>query len=134
MLGLRNGSDIVIKYNNKTVIGLVEPVTILGPKGEKQEVASRIDTGATKSSMDIKLAADLSLGPILRTKLVRSASGTGLRAVINATIILAGLEIKSEFTLADRSKMKYPILIGQNILSNGFLIDPSKETEKTNDD
>ena len=129
MLG-RNGTDIVIKYKNKIVIGLAEPVTLLGPAGDKEEVIGRIDTGATKSSIDIKLAADLSLGPILRTKLVKSASGTGLRAVINATIILAGKEIKSEFTLADRSKMKYSILIGQNILSEGFLIDPIKETEK----
>lgn len=130
MLGNRNGSDIVIKYNNKIVIGLVEPVTVVGSKGESEEVLGRIDTGATKSSLDIKLAADLSLGPILRTKLVKSASGTGLRAVINAKIRLAGKDIKSEFTLADRSNMKYPVLIGQNILTEGFLIDPSKEGEK----
>ena len=38
-------------------------------------------------------------------------------------------EIKTDFTLADRSNMKYSVLIGQNILKQGFLIDPSKEAE-----
>jgi hypothetical protein len=128
---LRRASDnIVIKYNKKTVVGLVEPITVLGPKGKKKEVMARIDTGATKSSVDFQLAADLELGPILKTKLVRSASGTGLRPVVSARIILADKEIKTEFTLADRSNMKYRVLIGQNILSQGFLIDPVKESDR----
>lgn len=118
--------NIVVKYNNKTVIGLIEPVIVLGPKGKK-EVLARIDTGATKSSLDVKLAADLALGPILKAKLVRSAAGAGLRPVVKTKILLADKEITSEFTLADRSNMKYPVLIGQNILGEGFLIDPIKE-------
>jgi hypothetical protein len=126
---LRRDNNIVVKYHQKTVIGLTEPVTIVGPKGDTKEVVARIDTGATKSSIDVKLAADLSLGPIIKAKLVRSASGTGLRAVVNAKIDLADKEIKTEFTLADRSHMKYSVLIGQNILREGFLIDPSKEAE-----
>lgn len=126
---LRRDNNIVIKYNKKTVIGLVEPVIVIGPKGEK-EVLARIDTGATKSSVDVKLAADLALGPILKAKLVRSASGTGLRPVVKTKILLADKELTSEFTLADRSHMKYEVLIGQNILSNGFLIDPEKEATK----
>lgn len=126
---LRRDNNIVIKYNQKTVIGLTEPVIVVGPKGDKKEVIARIDTGATKSSIDVKLAADLSLGPITKAKLIRSASGAGLRAVVDAKILLADKELKTEFTLADRSHMKFPVLIGQNILKDGFLIDPSKEAE-----
>jgi hypothetical protein len=128
MLG--RDSNIVIKYNNKTVIGIVETVTVVGPKGSK-EVLARIDTGATKSSVDVKLAAELALGPILKAKLVRSASGAGLRPVVKTKLILADKELSAEFTLADRSNLKYPVLIGQNILLNGgFLIDPVKEATK----
>ncbi len=127
---LRRASDnIVIKYNKKTVVGLIEPVLVFGPKGTK-EVMARIDTGATKSSVDFQLAADLELGPILKTKLVRSASGTGLRPVVKGKLMLADKEVNTEFTLADRSNMKYRILIGQNILKEGFLIDPAKEADK----
>jgi hypothetical protein len=128
MLG--RDSNIVIKYNNKTVIGIVETVIVIGPKGSK-EVLARIDTGATKSSVDVKLAAELSLGPILKAKLVRSASGAGLRPVVKTKLVLADKELSAEFTLADRSNLKYPVLIGQNILLNGgFLIDPAKEATK----
>ena len=44
--------------------------------------------------------------------------------------MLTNKEFKTDFTLADRSDMKYPVLIGQNILSKGFLIDPMKESPK----
>ena len=84
----------------------------------------------TKSSIDVRLAALLALGPITKTKIVKSASGKGRRAVVDAKIALADKEIKTDFTLADRAGMKYPLLIGQNILSKGFLIDPTKETPK----
>ena len=122
--------NIVIKYKAKTVIGLVEPVTVIGPTGKKAEVMGRIDTGATKSSIDVRLAADLALGPILKTKIVKSASGRSLRPVVNATVILADKEVKTDFTIADRADMKYPVLIGQNILGKRFLIDPAKETPR----
>jgi hypothetical protein len=126
MIG-RSRSNITVEYKNKTIIGLVEPVIVVGAKGQK-EVLARIDTGATKSSMDIKLAAELSLGPILKTKMVRSATGANLRPVVQAKIILAGKEIKREFTLADRQSLKYRVLIGQNVLNEGFLIDPVKDS------
>ena len=122
--------DIVIKYRGKTIVGPVEHVRMIGPSGASRTVLARIDTGATKSSIDVRLAALLELGPILKTKLVKSASGKGRRAVVEAKLVLANKEFKTEFTLADRSDMKYPVLIGQNILSKGFLIDPMKESPK----
>lgn len=110
---------------DKIVIGLAERVNVHHPKGNKN-VISKIDTGATKSSIDTNLAAELRLGPVIKSKLIKSAHGSKLRPIIEATIELAGKKIKSEFTLADRAHMKYRILIGQNILKDGFLIDPTK--------
>jgi hypothetical protein len=126
ILGDKSNS-IVIRYGKKTVIGLVEPVIVTGPTGKKKEVLARIDSGATKSSVDVKLAAELSLGPILKAKMVKSATGKSLRAIVQANIVVADKEFKTEFTIADRAEMRYSVLIGQNILSKGFLIDPVKE-------
>mgnify|MGYP001593868723 CR=1 FL=1 len=109
----------------RILIGLAERVSVYHHNGKKN-VAAKIDTGATKSSIDTNLAAELKLGPVIKSKLIKSAHGSKLRPIIEATIELAGKTIKSEFTLADRAHMKYRILIGQNILKDGFLIDPTK--------
>ena len=110
----------------KAIIGLTEKVKVFGDKGKKKTITARIDTGATISSVDSELAAELHLGPVVRTKLVKSASGTKSRPVIKAKITLAKKQFVAEFTIADRKHMKYSMLIGQNILKHGFLIDPSK--------
>ncbi len=112
---------------DKIILGLTEPVKLVGSDGKEKEVRARIDTGATKSSIDNRLASELHLGPIIKTKLVKSAQGTDIRPVIRAKIVLAGREIESEFTLANRTHLKYPVLIGQNLLKDGFMIDPSKK-------
>ena len=111
--------------DGKVVIGLTENARIHG-NPRKKLVTAKIDTGATKSSIDTNLAEELKLGPVIKSKLVKSAHGSKLRPIIEATIELAGKKISSEFTLADRAHMKYRILIGQNILKHGFLIDPQK--------
>ena len=104
---------------------LAEKVKVQHGNGKKN-VLAKIDTGATKSSIDTNLAAELKLGPVIKSKLIKSAHGSKLRPIIEATIELAGKRIKSEFTLADRAHMRYRILIGQNILKDGFLINPTK--------
>ncbi len=110
----------------KRVVGLTEKVVIIGEEGE-EEVLAKIDTGAHRSSMDIRLASRLKLGPLLKTRVFRSAVGKEIRAVIKTSIKLKGKPIKATFSLTDRKKMKYPVLIGQNILKMGFLVDPSKK-------
>ena len=113
---------------DKTVVGLVEKVKLNGHVEE--EVCARIDTGATNSSIDLTLASKLKLGPIIQSKMVKSANGSKLRPVIESELEICGIKLKAKFTLADRSHMKYPVLVGQNILKLGFLIDPNKEVEK----
>jgi hypothetical protein len=109
----------------KTVIGLVEPVTIFTKEGVKKTIMAKIDTGASKSSIDVNLASQLKLGPIIKSKLVKSASGNKLRPVIESEVGLAGKKMTAEFTLADRWHMKYRVLIGQNVLKHKYLIDAS---------
>ena len=111
--------------DGRVIIGLTENVSVYC-NPDRKKVIAKIDTGATKSSIDTNLAEELKLGPVIKSKLVKSAHGSKLRPIIEATIELAGKKIKSEFTLADRAHMKYRVLIGQNILKDGFLIDPLK--------
>ncbi|MCK5140445.1 MAG: ATP-dependent zinc protease [Thermodesulfovibrionia bacterium] len=107
------------------IIGLIETITIYGKKKNKK-IKAKIDTGATKSSIDLNLASELHLGPIIKSKMVKSAHGSRVRPVIECEINLAKKKIISEFTLADRDHMKYKVLVGQNALKKYFLIDPSK--------
>jgi hypothetical protein len=115
-------------WKNKAIVGLTENVTINGSSSQK-EVIARMDTGATKSSIDIGLAAELKLGPVIDSRLIKSAHGTKLRPVVEVNVFISGREIKARFTVADRSHMRYPVLIGQNILKQGFLIDPNKRAD-----
>ena len=110
----------------KHVIGLSEKVRVLG-KEKHKDVMARIDTGAMKSSIDESLVAELRLGPIKRTMLIKSATGKRSSPVIDVNIILNGERFKREFTVAKRSYMKYKVLIGVNILKKGFVVDPSKK-------
>lgn len=115
---------------DKVILGLIEQVTVYGGKERQAKVLARIDTGATSSSIDYTLAGELLLGPVISSKVVKSASGIKKRPTIKVKIILKGTKIEEEFTLADRSHMTYRILLGQNVLKKGnFLIDPLKKVE-----
>ena len=115
---------------DKVILGLIEHVTVYGSKDKEAKVLARIDTEATSSSIDYALAEELQLGPVISSKVVKSASGIKKRPTIKVKISLKGTRIEEEFTLADRSHMTYRILLGQNILKKGnFLIDPLKKAE-----
>ena len=115
-----------MQIEGKTIIGFTEKINIISSKGEEKGLVARIDTGATTSSIDNELASELRLGPIIKIKSIRSAHGKTARPVVMARIKIAGRRLKVKFTIADRSHMRYKILIGQNILKRGFLIDASK--------
>ena len=121
----KSGKQSKTMKDKKIVIGLTERIKIIGEK--TKTVTARIDTGATKSSVDSELAAELKLGPIIGTKMVKSAHGIKMRPMVRVKINRKGKIITRKFTLADRKHMKYRVLIGQNILKHGFLIDPSKK-------
>jgi hypothetical protein len=112
------------KAVKKKIVGLTADIKLLGSKGSKT-VVGRVDTGAEKSSVDLKLAAEVGLGTLVKTTIIKSAHGSTHRPVIRGKIIFAGKKMNAYFTVADRGHMKYRVLVGQNILKRGFLIDPS---------
>ena len=115
---------------DKVILRLTENVTVKGNGGREVKIVARIDTGATSSSIDESLAGELQLGPVLRSKVIKSASGIRKRPAVKIAVIIKDICIEEEFTLADRSHMTYKMLIGQNVLNKGnFLIDPSKNAE-----
>ena len=115
----------------RDILGLIEQVILLGSNGNEHKLIARIDSGAITSSIDSNLAEKLELGPTIKSKVVKSASGVEKRAIVEAQVRINGLIMKNEFTIADRSHMTYPMLIGQNILKQGkFLIDPLKEAQE----
>ncbi len=55
---------------------------------------------------------------------VRSSSGHAeYRYVIKTNIVLFNKVYRTEFTLADREKMSYPVLIGCRLLKDNFVVD-----------
>ncbi|MDD5254342.1 MAG: RimK/LysX family protein [Candidatus Nanoarchaeia archaeon] len=109
----------------KAIIGLIEDIKIISNnKGELFK--AKIDTGADTSSLDLSIATRLNL-KLVGMASIKSAAGKSKRGKVTARIILAEKEMDAEFTIADRSDMNFPVLIGKNILTKGFLIDPTKE-------
>ena len=106
----------------KTLVGLTEKIKING-----HSVIARIDTGATLSSVCADLASKLKLGPVIRTATVLSSNSKTARPVIKAHIQIKNRKFNASFTISARTHMKYKVLIGQNILKKGFIIDASKQ-------
>jgi len=110
----------------RPILGLTEKTIIYG-QGKQKTIIARIDSGATRSSIDKSLAKKLKLGPGPRTKLVKSSHGISRRPISEIKVKIDGKTLKGDFTLAERSHMTYKVLIGQDILKKGkFLIDPLK--------
>ncbi|SEJ21346.1 Uncharacterized conserved protein [Dyadobacter koreensis] len=59
---------------------------------------------------------------------VRNSSGKEeKRYVIKTQITLFGRKIRTEFSLANRKKMSYPILLGRKLLKGRFIVDVSQK-------
>lgn len=109
-----------------TIIGLTEDINFQDEQ-EKRTVKARIDTGATMSSIDKKLASELGFKKKVREIKVRNSHGKSVRDIVLVKFVIDGVEMEEEFSLADRSHMRFRVLIGQNVLKIGnFLINPNK--------
>jgi hypothetical protein len=116
----------------KVIIGLVEPIKIIG-KRKTVETLAKIDTGAARSSIDEKIAEEAGLGPIIKFVRIKSAVADkpyDRRPVYRAKIEIAGKKIPVEINVADRRRLKYKALIGRDILRSNFLVDV-EHTHKT---
>lgn len=117
------------------------------PAWQLTDVRVKIDTGAYTSSIhctQIKLLKDRKLSFYLpaqkrnkkqrfvtdefELKNVKNSFGQAeLRYVVKTQVVLFGTTIKAEFSLADRTSMRYPVLLGRKFLRNRFLVDVSLE-------
>lgn len=120
----------------KVIIGTIEDVILL-PWGVK--LPARIDTGAAKSSLDarelkvqdgmvaFKLpqkygGLQLRL-PILDWKHIRTPEGLEPRPIVELEICFGSKRIRTEVNLADRSMVKYPLILGRNLLKEDYVVD-----------
>ncbi|MCF7871553.1 RimK/LysX family protein [Candidatus Woesearchaeota archaeon] len=123
-----------MEEESKTILGMAEFITIKGKDKRKQLILpARIDTGATRSAIHTEFVKELQLGPVIKARKVKNANGTTVRPVIEVELIIKNKTLREEFTVADRTHMKYPVLIGRNILKHDFLIDVTKDPTKDPD-
>ncbi|MBI4285491.1 MAG: ATP-dependent zinc protease [Chloroflexi bacterium] len=108
-----------------TLIGSQELVRLITPKGEV-EVVAKIDTGSAYSSIDESLARSVGLQPDAKKVTIITGEGRQERFTTKLTFMLDSRRINAEATLADRSNLSTPMLIGRDDLG-GFLVDPERE-------
>jgi len=135
------------KQNNvRKILGRVEKVGI--PEWGLYDIKAKIDTGAYTSSLHCHHIVPLDDNrvrfnlldpshknyneklfevPAFNIKKVKSSNGfTEERIIIKTTIVIAGQSLLTQLSLTDRSRMRYPLLIGRKLLKNRFLVDVSK--------
>lgn len=149
-------NDVIVKtpsaqdsYKDKTVLGQTEWAYI---SKAKKNLKARIDTGATTSSLnatDIQRferdgkrwvrfnithekggKAQIIEAPIFRlVKILQSnkTDGASERPVVKLQVRIGDIVQQSEFTLTDRTHLKYPVLIGRTFMQDVILVDISKE-------
>jgi hypothetical protein len=100
-------------------IGYIEEVVVMGTKGRKT-VLAKSDTGATRTSVDARLAADIGTGPIKDIVKIRSGSvkSSKSRPVVDVVVGIGGTQHTVTASVEDRSHMDSPMPLGRDILEN----------------
>jgi len=111
------------------VIGYTEEVILSGTSGSKT-VLAKSDTGATRTSIDTSLAADIGAGPIKSITRIRSGSSkqSKSRPVVDVVVGVGGNQHTVTASVEDRSHMDYPVLLGRDILGN-YQVDVSRRID-----
>jgi RimK family alpha-L-glutamate ligase len=107
------------KPAENVVVGYIEEVVLSGTRGNKT-VLAKSDTGATRTSIDAELAAEIGTGPILDIVKVKSGSlkSGRSRPVVDLVVGLGGTQHTVTASVEDRSHMDYPVLLGRDILKH----------------
>lgn len=139
---------------NQIILGAIEKVTI---DAINQSFDARIDTGATTSSLnavDIEMferdgkdwvrfhlsdpeqaATELNWveAPVVRYVRIRQSTNdeTERRAVVELWVKVGAIKEKAQFTLADRSHMSHPVLLGREFIRDIALVDVSRNYIQT---
>lgn len=117
------------------------------PDFDLENIAARIDSGAKSSSIHASYIREVKKGDhkVLRfcllgnrkkhyevetydKRTIRSSNGHSQeRYVVKMKVKLFGRKFKTDFTLAHRKEMKYPVLLGRRLLRNRFVVDVSQK-------
>lgn len=116
-------------FENPVVIGFTERVVVSGAKGTKT-VIGKADTGASRTSIDLRLAADIGAGPIHTVSRVRSGShrDSKSRPVVDLVLGIGGTQHTVEANIEDRGHMNYSLLLGRDVLKN-YRLDINRRVE-----
>ncbi len=132
----------------KAIIGKTDVIDF--PELGLADICAKIDTGAYTSALHCKdIQTETSDNGTLLSfcviepgggltrrfysdnftrRIIRNSFGVDeLRYVIKTKIKLFGRIIRTEFTLADRERMKNPVLLGRQLLRNRFVVDVSQQ-------
>ena len=134
----------IVKIVPNDIIGEVEPIYILPMKSP---FFSRIDTGATTSSIDaenIKLFERDGVDwvsftivnrntkeqhafekPLVKRIKIKRIEEEEHRVIVEMDVKMGGKKFKADFTIAERKDFEYQGLIGRNILAGRFAVDVS---------
>ncbi|KWU01910.1 MAG: ATP-dependent zinc protease family protein [Vibrio toranzoniae] len=147
-------ADPVTPTLQPTILGGIEKVFI---DSIKQSFDARVDTGATTSSLNavdikeferngkdwVKFHLDDQAeaekeqkwieAPVIRYVKIRQSTNdqTERRAVIELWVKVGKIHEKAQFTLADRSQMSHPVLLGREFIKDIALVDVSKTYVQT---
>jgi len=140
IIAILSSTPLYAEDKTKTVIGAVEEV-VLFPWGAK--LPARIDTGAGMTSLDVrdltvknkvaqfrlpeKYGNTLISLPVIRHCKVRSADSRGRRPVVEIELCVGSKRMRVHANLNDRSHLEYPLILGRNVLSQGFIVDSAQE-------
>jgi hypothetical protein len=129
-----------VDLNNFSVYGHIEKVVLI--PGDI-EIKARLDTGASKSSINaqdieligtkkrrlVRFVFDDRNGnqypmtlPLVEKVAIKQASGRQVRYVVEMGLCVGDHYKKNHFTLSDRSRMTYPVLVGRNFLKDEVLV------------
>ena len=137
------------------VIGRREWVDL--PELGLEKIMAKVDTGAYTSSIHVHDMEEIEIDgapgvrfqvldpnhpeyrdryfefPVLKQKYIKSSSGERQRRhIIRTRIKIYGKKFKIELSLANRSRMECPILLGRKALTNRFLVDVSQRYLSSN--
>ncbi|MFC4249316.1 RimK family alpha-L-glutamate ligase [Natribaculum luteum] len=119
-----------VTESEPTDIGYTEEIVLSGTSGSKS-VLAKSDTGATRTSIDTRLAADIGAGPIKSITKVKSGShkSSKSRPVVDVVVGVGGNQHTVTASVEDRGHMDYPVLLGRDILEN-YRVDVSKRVDR----
>jgi|SRR6476469_799097 len=142
---------MTVARSHKRLLGRRELIDF--PAFDLPGIEAKVDTGAYTSAIhctDIHVETPAGQPPVLLVRLldpghegadgrplafthfdlrdIRSSNGeVQERYVIRAVVQLYGEEFEAEFSLSDRSDMKYPVLLGRSLLRQGrFVVDVAR--------